>query len=133
MATPLTTDELRKSIRRSMSQKPSFASASKRGWTSASIREVLGGPGGDVFGKSVRTEDDEEELKWAAIERLPTYDRLRKGILTQILDDGRVVREEVDLGNLDMRDKKHLTESILKIIEDDNERFLKRLRDRTDR
>ena len=31
---------------------------------------------------SRREEDDEEALKWVAIERLPAYDRLRKGILT---------------------------------------------------
>jgi hypothetical protein len=49
------------------------------------------------------------------------------------LDDGRVVREEVDLANLGMQDKKHLMERILKVFEDDNERFLQRLRDRTDR
>uniref|UniRef100_A0A6V7QPR8 ABC transporter domain-containing protein n=1 Tax=Ananas comosus var. bracteatus TaxID=296719 RepID=A0A6V7QPR8_ANACO len=36
----------------------------------------------DVFGRSVREEDDEEALKWAAIEKLPTYNRMRKGILT---------------------------------------------------
>lgn len=138
-ATPITTEELRKSMRKSMSQRANFGSrgggGSMRGsWASASIREVIGGPGGDVFQKSGReNDDDEEELKWAAIERLPTYDRMRKGIITQIMDDGRVVREEVDLSNLDFQNKKHLMQSILKVIEDDNERFLTRLRDRTDR
>lgn len=139
-ATPITTEELRKSMRKSTSQRANFGSrggggGSTRGsWASASIREVIGGPGGDVFQKSGReNDDDEEELKWAAIERLPTYDRMRKGIITQIMDDGRVVREEVDLSNLDFQNKKHLMQSILKVIEDDNERFLTRLRDRTDR
>ncbi|CAI9091305.1 OLC1v1026290C1 [Oldenlandia corymbosa var. corymbosa] len=127
MAAPVTTDDLR----RTMSRRGS-SSASKKGWASASIREVLGAPGGDAFQKSGR-QDDEEELKWAAIERLPTYDRLRKSMLTQVLDNGRVIHEEVDVAHLCIDDKKNLMDSILKVVEDDNERFLRRLRDRTDR
>lgn len=115
---------------RSMSRRMSL-SASGKSWASASIREVWNTQG-DVFQKSGR-EDDEEELKWAAIERLPTYDRLRKGMLKQPLDDGRVGYEEVNVTNLGTHDKQHLMESILKIVEEDNERFLLRLRERTDR
>ncbi|KAG8052312.1 hypothetical protein GUJ93_ZPchr0001g32796 [Zizania palustris] len=40
----------------------------------------------DAFGRSVREEDDEEALKWAAIEKLPTYDCIRKGILAGAAD-----------------------------------------------
>lgn len=86
-----------------------------------------------MFSRSGRQETDEEELRWAAIERLPTYDRLRKGMLTQVLDNGRVVQNEVDVTNLGIQDKKQLMESILKVAEEDNEKFLRRLRDRTDR
>ena len=86
---------------------------------------------GDAF--QSRKEDDEEELKWAAIERLPTFERLRKGMLKQVLDDGKVVHEEVDFTNLGMQERKHLIESILKVVEEDNEKFLLRLRERTDR
>ncbi|KAI4348998.1 hypothetical protein L6164_009657 [Bauhinia variegata] len=88
-----------------------------------------------VFNRSggVSEEYDEEELKWAAIERLPTYDRLRKGILRQVLDDGKVVHEEVDIAKLGMQDKKMLMETILRLVEQDNEKFLRRLRDRIDR
>lgn len=114
----------------SMSQRMSL-SASGKNWASASIREVWSTQG-DAFQKS-RREDDEEELKWAAIERLPTYDRLRKGMLKQALDDGRVGYAEVDVTNLGTHDKQHLIESILKVVEEDNERFLLRLRERTDR
>ncbi|CDO99881.1 unnamed protein product [Coffea canephora] len=128
MAAPVTPDDLR----RSMSRRGSIASASRSGWASASIREVLAAPGGDVFQKSGR-HDDEEELKWAAIERLPTYDRMRKGMLTQVLDNGRVIHEEVDVAHLGIDDKKNLMDNILKTVEEDNERFLMRLRDRTDR
>ena len=45
-------------------------------------------------------EEDEEELRWATIERLPTYDRLRKGMLKQVLDSGSIRYEEVDVANL---------------------------------
>ncbi|CAK9168101.1 unnamed protein product [Ilex paraguariensis] len=111
----------------------SWNSGSKRSWNSASFREVWQAPP-DVFNRSGRQEpNDEEELRWAAIEKLPTYDRMRKGILRQVLDNGRIVTGEVDVTNLGMQDKKQLMESILKIVEDDNEKFLRRLRDRTDR
>ncbi|KAL5568890.1 hypothetical protein UlMin_025465 [Ulmus minor] len=118
---------------RSMSSRrvSSFRSGSKRSWASTSFREVWTGQG-EVFQRSGR-ENDEEELKWAAIERLPTFDRLRKGMLKQVLDDGKVNYEEVDVTNLGMEEKKNLMESMLKVVEEDNEQFLRRLRDRTDR
>ncbi|KAK0585573.1 hypothetical protein LWI29_030700 [Acer saccharum] len=96
-----------------------------------SLREAWNAPSG-VFNQSER-HDDEEELRWAAIERLPTYDRLRKGVIRQVLDNGKVVHGEVDVTNLGMQDKKQLMESILKVVEEDNEKFLRKLRDRTDR
>ncbi|KAH7512125.1 hypothetical protein FEM48_Zijuj12G0057400 [Ziziphus jujuba var. spinosa] len=107
------------------------STSSRRSWASASFREVWTAPP-DVFNRSGR-EDEEEELRWAAIERLPTYDRLRKGVLNKVLDNGKVVRDEVDVTKLGMQDRKQLMESILKVVEDDNEKFLRRLRDRTDR
>ena len=110
-------------------------SGSRRSWRSTSIREVWQGQP-DVFQRnSTRKQvvDDEEELTWAAIERLPTYDRMRKGMLRQVMSNGRVVQNEVDMTNLDAQDKKQLMESILKVVEDDNEKFLLRLRARTDR
>lgn len=109
----------------------SISSGSRRSWASASIREVWNAPD-NVFSRSER-QDDEEELRWAAIERLPTYDRLKKGMLNQVLEDGKVVKHEVDVTHLGMQDKKQLMESILKIVEEDNERFLTRIRHRTDR
>lgn len=118
---------------RSMSKKASFGSASRKGsWASASIRDAFDAPGVDVFAKSGR-QDDEDELKWAAIERLPTYDRMRKEILKQVLDNGKVVHEQVDVAHMGMQEKKQLMESILNGIDEDNERFLLRLKDRIER
>ncbi|KAK1396576.1 hypothetical protein POM88_006439 [Heracleum sosnowskyi] len=120
-------------LMRSMSRRASFAaSASKKGWGASSIREAFTAAGGDVFQKSGRQED-EDDLKWAAIERLPTYDRLRKGFLKQVLENGRIVHAEIDLTHLGVDDKKNLMENVQRVIDDDNERLLQRLRDRIDR
>ncbi|XP_047980652.1 pleiotropic drug resistance protein 2-like [Salvia hispanica] len=111
------------------------SSSSRRSWRSQSIKEIWQGPG-DVFTRnSTRRQDvdDEAELRWAAIERLPTYDRLRKGMLQQVLSNGRVVQAEVDVTNMGAQDKKQLLDSILRVVEDDNEKFLLSLRNRTDR
>ncbi|XP_022752605.1 pleiotropic drug resistance protein 2-like [Durio zibethinus] len=107
--------------------------SSRRSWRASSVREMFNSP--DVFQRSSRRHEvnDEEELRWAAIERLPTYDRLRKGMLMQVMTDGNVVHDEVDVTKLGPQAKKQLMESILKVVEEDNERFLTRLRNRTDR
>lgn len=128
MAAALAGDDLA----RSMSSRRSWASGSRRSWASTSFREVWTTAPEDVFTRSGR-EDDEEELRWAAIERLPTYDRLRRGMLRQVLENGKVIHDEVDVSKLGIQDKKQLMENILKVVEDDNEKFLRRFRDRTDR
>ena len=84
----------------------------------------------DAFGRSAREEDDEEALRWAAIEKLPTYDRMRKGI---ILTAGTGGVEEVDIQGLGMRERKNLIERLIRTAEEDNERFLLKLRDRMER
>lgn len=136
MASALTGDDLMRTMSRNMSRnlsrRGSLASGSTKGWGTASIREVLTTPGVDVFQKTGR-EDDEDELMWAAIERLPTYDRLKKGFLTNILDDGKVIREEIDVANLGPEERQHLMNNIQQTIDNDNERLLERLRDRVDR
>ncbi|WCJ41765.1 ABC transporter G family member 34 [Euphorbia peplus] len=107
---------------------------STRSWGSASVREMFT-PQPDVFQRSTRhTENDEEaELRWAAIERLPTYDRVRKGMLQQVMSNGRVVQNQIDVTHLGIEEKKQLVQSILQNVEKDNEKFLMRLRNRIDR
>ncbi|KAK0585488.1 hypothetical protein LWI29_029294 [Acer saccharum] len=61
-------------------------------------------------------EKDEEALWWTAIKWLLTYDRLKKGVLRQVLDNRKVVQGEVDVTNLSMQDKKQLKESLKKIM-----------------
>ncbi|KAF6166044.1 hypothetical protein GIB67_012941 [Kingdonia uniflora] len=137
MAAALTGDDLARSLSTRLARS-STVNGSRKSWASASrarasIREAFTAAPPDVFHRSGREDDDEEQLRWAAIERLPTYDRMRKGIISQVLEDGRVRRDEVDVANLGMQDKKQLMESILKVVEEDNEQLLRRLRDRTDR
>jgi hypothetical protein len=89
----------------------------------------------DVFERGDRhtQEDDEYQLTWAAIERLPTFERMRKGVIKHVDENGKVVHDEVDVAKLGFHDKKLLLDSILKIVEEDNEKFLRKLRDRQDR
>ena len=89
----------------------------------------------DVFERSDRhtQEDDEYHLTWAAIERLPTFERMRKGVIKHVDENGKVVHDEVDVAKLGFHDKKLLLDSILKIVEEDNEKFLRKIRDRQDR
>ncbi|KAH7846162.1 hypothetical protein Vadar_010629 [Vaccinium darrowii] len=84
---------------------------------------------GEVFSRSSREEDDEEALKWAAIERLPTYLRISRGILTEEEGPPR----EIDIKSLGFFEKKNLVERLVKIAEEDNEKFLFKLKERIDR
>ncbi|KAG6571198.1 Pleiotropic drug resistance protein 1, partial [Cucurbita argyrosperma subsp. sororia] len=83
----------------------------------------------DVFSKSSRDEDDEEALKWASIERLPTYLRVRRGILSL---EGESARE-IDVQNLGLLERRNILERLVKIAEEDNERFLLKLKNRMER
>nr|GEW12215.1 pleiotropic drug resistance protein 1-like [Tanacetum cinerariifolium] len=85
--------------------------------------------GMDAFSKSVREEDDEEALKWASLEKLPTFDRLRKGLIFGSTGPSH----EVDVDNLRPEDRKHLLDRLVKTADEDNEGFLLRLKDRLDR
>ncbi|KAI5069896.1 hypothetical protein GOP47_0014239 [Adiantum capillus-veneris] len=78
---------------------------------------------------SSRAKDD-EALKWAALEKLPTFKRLRKGYLKKADATGAVKYEEVDIDKLRYADKQLLLERVLQDIERDNTIFLHKLRER---
>eukprot|EP01018_Ginkgo_biloba_P025406 Gb_34606 [translate_table: standard] len=87
-----------------------------------------------------QVDNEEEALKWAAIERLPTYDRLRTSILFQSFsenyegDGKRIIPKEVDVRKLGKVERQKFIEKIFKdVAEEDNEKFLRRLRARIDR
>jgi hypothetical protein len=77
-------------------------------------------------------DDDEEALKWAALEKLPTYDRLRTSILQKFLGS-KVVHEEVDVRHIGFAERQRIIDNLLKVADEDNERFLLKLRHRIDR
>ncbi|KAF5953991.1 hypothetical protein HYC85_006847 [Camellia sinensis] len=55
------------------------------------------------------------------MEKVPTYERVRKAVLSE------------DVMKVGIQDKKQSMESILNIVEDDHDKFLQRLKDRTQR
>ncbi|KAK8618817.1 hypothetical protein V6N13_132796 [Hibiscus sabdariffa] len=95
----------------------------------------------DVFSassrRSSRVDDDEEALKWAAIEKLPTYDRLRTSIMQSFVDHeiigNKVEHRAVDVRNLDINDRQKFIDMLFKVAEEDNEKFLKKFRNRIDK
>ncbi|KAG4137149.1 hypothetical protein ERO13_D07G054100v2 [Gossypium hirsutum] len=83
----------------------------------------------EVFSRSSRDEDDEEALKWAALEKLPTVARLRKGILAS--SEGGA--NEIDVFDIGWQERKALLERLVKVAEEDNEKFLLKLKNRIQR
>ncbi|GAU23542.1 hypothetical protein TSUD_40200 [Trifolium subterraneum] len=110
------------------------SSSSRRSWPSTSVpTEVWSGD--HVFERNNKKEDvdDEEELKWAALERLPTFERLKKSIVKKAMESGRFSYEEVDISKLGIHDKNKLMDGILKYVEEDNEKFLLKMKERIQR
>ncbi|KAI8529591.1 hypothetical protein RHMOL_Rhmol12G0236900 [Rhododendron molle] len=81
---------------------------------------------------SSHAEEDEEALKWAALEKLPTYARLRTSIIKSFVES-MVVHKEVDVRKLDLNDRTQLIDSLFRVPEEDNEKFLKKFRNRTEK
>lgn len=93
--------------------------------------------GENVFSRSStqrNQEDDEEALKWAALQKLPTYDRMRTAIMKNIGADGKASQDEmIDVRHLSYEDRQAIISKLLRVTEEDNERFLQKFRERIDR
>uniref|UniRef100_A0A6N2N7D7 ABC transporter domain-containing protein n=1 Tax=Salix viminalis TaxID=40686 RepID=A0A6N2N7D7_SALVM len=72
--------------------------------------------------------EDEEALRWAALERLPTYARVRRGIFKNVVGD----HKEMDLSELEVQEQKLVLERLVSSVDDDPERFFDRMRKRFD-
>ncbi|XWS19043.1 hypothetical protein CRYUN_Cryun32bG0097100 [Craigia yunnanensis] len=105
------------------------ASSSLRRSLRAGSSSIWRNNGVEVFSRSSRDEDDEEALKWAALEKLPTVARLRKGILT----NSQGGANEIDVFDLGWQERRTLLERLVKVAEEDNEKFLLKLKNRIDR
>lgn len=93
--------------------------------------------------------DDEEALQWAAMERLPSFERLRTGLMRAAADASssdvsgggpgvrmrrrRHAHEEVDVRAMGLAQRQAFVDRVFRVAEEDNERFLKKLRARIDR
>ncbi|KAF2323470.1 hypothetical protein GH714_035632 [Hevea brasiliensis] len=112
----------------SISQRIMSGSISRRSWSMEG-----------VFSRrhSRTVDEDEEALKWAAIEKLPTYERLRTSIIKSIIENEHqqteIVHREVDVRKLDVNDRQNFISNVFKVAEEDNEKFLKKYRKRIDR
>jgi len=79
-------------------------------------------------------DEDEEALKWAAIERLPTYDRLRTSILQTFSEvPNSLEHREVDVRKLDGNERQEFIDRIFKVAEEDNEKYLSKFRNRLEK
>ncbi|XP_045801854.1 ABC transporter G family member 36 [Trifolium pratense] len=90
--------------------------------------------------RTSNVDEDEEALKWAAIEKLPTYDRLRTSILQTYAEEygdqdhpNRVQHKEVDVRKLDVNERQKFIDKIFKVAEEDNEKYLSKFRNRIDK
>ncbi|XP_061995123.1 pleiotropic drug resistance protein 3-like [Rosa rugosa] len=89
---------------------------------------------------SIKEEDEEAQLQWAAIERLPTFRRLRTSLFDLgDSENGKTSGEEcagkkvVDVTKLGADERHLFIEKIIKHIEHDNLRLLQKMRERIDR
>lgn len=94
---------------------------------------------GSPQGRSSRgSEVDEEELKWAAVEKLPTYDRLRMSIIqSSVVGGGEKQKASkgkvVDVMKLGFNEKREFIDRVFKVAEEDNQKFLEKFRNRIDK
>ncbi|RLN25606.1 ABC transporter G family member 35-like [Panicum miliaceum] len=91
----------------------------------------------DAFSRSSSRrgdEDDEEALRWAALERLPTCDRVRRAILPLGAEGAEAgAHQVVDVLGLGPRERRALLERLVRVADEDNERFLLKLKERVER
>ncbi|CAH2058921.1 unnamed protein product [Thlaspi arvense] len=80
-------------------------------------------------------EDDEAEygLQWAEIQRLPTFKRLRSSLVDEQGEDVEKVKKVVDVTKLGAMERHLMIEKLIKHIENDNLKLLKKIRRRLDR
>ncbi|XBI80345.1 hypothetical protein VPH35_089539 [Triticum aestivum] len=114
-------------------KKASAASGRLQLPSSSSLREALS----STSSLSLREQhhDEEVELKWAAIERRPTWDRLHTSLPLHASPnaDGARPLEPVDVCRLGAADRRELVHTLIADIHKDNLRLLRHQRRRMDR
>lgn len=64
---------------------------------------------------------------------MPSFERAKTGVIRKVEENGRVVPEKVNVTKLGQAERAQLLENILRVADEDNERFLSKLRHRIDR
>uniref|UniRef100_A0A1J3CWN6 ABC transporter G family member 32 n=1 Tax=Noccaea caerulescens TaxID=107243 RepID=A0A1J3CWN6_NOCCA len=85
----------------------------------------------NAFSRSTSFKDeaeDEEELQWAALQRLPTYSRIRRGIFRDMVGEPK----EIKIGNLEASEQRLLLDRLVKSVDHDPQQFFARVRKRFD-
>ncbi|XP_076894183.1 ABC transporter G family member 29-like [Bidens hawaiensis] len=107
---------------------------------SKGLHRLSPGAGGSHVGRtSPHGIEDEEALRWAALEKLPTYNRLRTTIFKSYdLDPAgqqQLPNEQMllDVRDLDSQAQQSFIDKFFKVAEEDNEVFLRKFRDRVDK
>ncbi|CAI9281118.1 unnamed protein product [Lactuca saligna] len=120
----------RRSVARSIDRSFSSAAGSWR------MEDAFSGVGGGSHdGRSSRhSMEDEEALRWAALEKLPTYSRLRTTIFKSYIpaDQQEMHSDQMlmDVRELDPVARQNFIDKVFMLPEEDNERFLRKFRDR---
>ncbi|PIA34579.1 hypothetical protein AQUCO_03700102v1 [Aquilegia coerulea] len=83
---------------------------------------------------SVRDDDDDDEntLQWEAIERLPTFEKLRTSLVDSC-EVGNKEKKVTDVTRLGPLERQIFIEKLIKHIQKDNLRLLQKLRQRVDK
>ncbi|KAM0926421.1 hypothetical protein ACQ4PT_003505 [Festuca glaucescens] len=120
---------------------PGALSGSRRSntsWSSSIARSLRQPDTDDPFRRAAsrrHDQDDEENLRWAALEKLPTYDRMRRAVLRDGDDHELHTHDEEGMGLVDIQ---HLASGeagralLERVFQDDSEQFLRKLRKRVD-
>ncbi|KAL5700491.1 drug-responsive transcription factor pdr3 [Ranunculus cassubicifolius] len=77
-------------------------------------------------------DDDEIELQWAAIERLPTYTRIRTALF-DFTDESEAKKKVRDVTKLGAIERRVFIDRLINNIEEDNRKMLKKLKQRIDK
>ncbi|KAH7845456.1 hypothetical protein Vadar_002249 [Vaccinium darrowii] len=73
-----------------------------------------------------RAEEDEEKLRWAALQRSPTYVQARTSFFRNVAGEVSLV----DVGNLEIQEKDQVLDKLMNAVNEDTELFFDRIRKR---
>lgn len=124
---------------RSRRSSRSMSSSMRADFRSSSLTRSTGATNFNIFGGvnpletamvSSHAADDEEALRWAALEKLPTFNRLRASIFQKHTGSIRQVDVQKDLSTADFH---HLLDKLHRKAADEDEQLFVKMRQRLDR